>query len=281
MDKKAVERIIREALVEDIQEGDVTTNSLVPSLSTSRAVIFAKEKAVLCGVHVACDVFHQVNAKIKCKIHFKDGENIVPYKPVLTLEGPSRALLTGERTALNFVSYLTGVATKTNRFVEAVKPYTVKIMDTRKTTPTLRNLERYAVRCGGGFNHRLNLSSMAMIKDNHWILSRHLSVNEMIRRIRSKKNIKVELEVDDLKQLEQGLASNVDIILLDNMKPAMVLKAVKMREQRNQKVLLEVSGGVDLKTVRAYAKTGVDRISIGGLTHSRDAVDFSMEIVNK
>ncbi len=281
MDEKALDRIIRAALKEDIQLGDVTTNSIVPSESVSRAVIFAKENAVLCGIQLACGVFNSLNKKIKCQCHFKDGEKITPFRPVLTLKGPSRSLLTGERTALNFLSYLSAIATQTQQFVEAVKPYRVKIMDTRKTTPTLRHLERYAVKCGGGVNHRDDLSSMAMIKDNHWVLSGHLAINAMVQQIHKNRKVAVELEVDDLTQFKQALASKVDIILLDNMSPGMVRKAVDLRKKLKSPILLEVSGGVNLKTVRLYAQTGVERISVGSLTHSRRAVDFSMEILKK
>jgi nicotinate-nucleotide pyrophosphorylase (carboxylating) len=281
MDKKALEHIIREALAEDIQQGDITTNSIVSSESRSRAIIFAKEPAILCGGELACQVFRHLHPKVRCKLFVKEGGRIKPNKPVLSLDGSSRALLTGERTALNFLSFLSAIATKTNNFVQAVKPYNVKIMDTRKTTPTLRILERYAVRCGGGYNHRNDLSVMAMIKDNHWILSGHLSVNEMVDRIQSKKNVPVEIEVDNLNQFKQAVMSKVNFVLLDNMKPSMIREAVKLRNRLNQKILLEVSGGVNLKTVRQYAKTGVDRISIGGLTHSRNAIDFSMEMISK
>lgn len=281
MDHKALDRIIREALKEDIQQGDVTTNSIVPAVSLSQAMIFAKEPAVLCGGEIACKVFQLLNGKIKCKLHLKDGQSIVPFKPVLTLKGSSRALLTGERTALNFLSYLSAIATKTNKFCEKVKPFKVKIMDTRKTTPTLRFLERYAVRCGGGYNHRNDLSAMAMVKDNHWVVAGQRSIQTIVEQMRSKSKVPVEIEVDDLDQLKEVLLNKVDIILLDNMSPLMVRHAVKMRNKINKGILLEVSGGVDLGTIRYYAKTGVDRISIGGLTHSRNAIDFSMEISKK
>ena len=168
MNKITLENVIRLALHEDIHEGDVTTNSIVSPTSVSRAVIFSKENAVLSGVGVASQVFRHLDKKIKFRIHAKDGDLIKKNVPVITLEGRSRAILTGERTALNFLSYLSGIATNTRSFVNKVHPYKVQILDTRKTTPTLRFLERYAVRCGGGYNHRDNLSDMAMIKDNHW-----------------------------------------------------------------------------------------------------------------
>lgn len=278
MNNKAIQQVIRTALREDIQTGDVTTNSLVSTAHVSKAVIFSKEPAVLCGVEIACEVFQMLNRNVTCEPFAQDGQEIKPRKPVLSLAGSSRALLTGERTALNFLSYLSAIATKTSHFVKQVRPYPCKILDTRKTTPTLRFLERYAVRTGGGHNLRNDLCEMAMIKDNHWLIAGRKKIEEGIRLIR-KKRLPIELEVDNLEQLREAFDWNVDIILLDNMPPETVKKAVLLRKQLSKKVLLEVSGGINLENVRSYAKTGVDRISIGGLTHSRSAIDFSMEIV--
>lgn len=279
MDNKALQQVIRTALREDIQSGDVTTNHLVSAGRISKAVIFAKETAVLCGSGIACAVFKYLNKKVKCRPFFKDGKVIEPFKPILSLHGSSRALLTGERTALNFLSYLSAIATKTYVFVKAVKPYKCKILDTRKTTPTLRFLERYAVRTGGGHNHRNDLSAMAMIKDNHWLVAKGPALGEAVSKIRRTKHVPVELEVDNLKQFEEALGWNVDIILLDNMPPKTIQEAVYLRKKMKKKVLLEVSGGVNLNNVELYAQTGVDRISIGELTHSRSAIDFSMEFI--
>ncbi|MBL8013310.1 MAG: carboxylating nicotinate-nucleotide diphosphorylase [Candidatus Omnitrophica bacterium] len=271
---------MRTAIREDVQGGDVTTHALVAASHRSEAVIFSKEPAVLCGIEIACKVFRVLNRNVKCQMLAKDGQEIKPMKPVLALSGSSRALLTAERTALNFLSYLSAIATKTFRFVQQVKPYSCTILDTRKTTPTLRFLERYAVRTGGGSNHRHDLAEMAMIKDNHWLIAGREKIAEAMRLIRQKR-VPVELEVDNLKQLEEALQWNVDIILLDNMTPETVKKAVGLRNKWSKKTLLEVSGGINTENIRSYAKTGVDRISIGGLTHSRNAIDFSMEILPK
>ena len=279
MNKITLENVIRLALLEDIQNGDVTTNSLVPPKRASRAVIFSKENAVLSGVEVACQVFRHLDKKIKLRIHAKDGDLIKRNMPVMTLEGRSRTILTGERTALNFLSYLSGIATKTRSFVDKIRPHKVQILDTRKTTPTLRFLERYAVRCGGGYNHRDNLSDMAMIKDNHWLCSENEPISNVVKKIQNKTDVAIVVEVDNLTQLQDALQSPADVILLDNMKPETVRKAVHMRKEFKSSVLLEVSGGIQLENVREYARTGVDRISIGSLTHSRQAIDFSMELV--
>lgn len=279
MDKLTIDRLIRSALAEDINDGDVTTNAIVSPNAGAAAVIFPKEKAVLCGVEIACQVFRHLDKKIKCRIHAKDGAAIGPNKPVLTLEGKTRAILTGERTALNFLSYLSAVATKTRQFVDRVRPYPTQILDTRKTTPTLRFLERYAVHCGGGVNHRDHLSAMAMIKDNHWLCSQG-SIVEAVQKVRRHKDVAVIVEVDHLNQLVQAFQSGADVILLDNMNPETVRKAIVMRRQFKSRVLFEVSGGIHLGNVKDYAKTGVERISIGGLTHSRQAIDFSMELLN-
>ena len=279
MNKITLENVIRLALHEDIQAGDVTTNSIVSPQSISRAVIFSKENAVLSGVGVASQVFRHLDKKIKFRIHAKDGDLIKKNVPVITLEGRSRTILTGERTALNFLSYLSGIATNTRSFVDKVRPYKVQILDTRKTTPTLRFLERYAVRCGGGYNHRDNLSEMAMIKDNHWLCSEKESIVNVIKKLRNNTDVAIVVEVDSLTQLQDALQSQADVILLDNMKPETIRKAVGMRKGFKSSVLLEVSGGIRLENVRDYARTGVDRISIGSLTHSRQAIDFSMELV--
>lgn len=279
MNKISLESIIRLALQEDIQKGDVTTNSIVSPKSGSRAIIFSKENAILSGVEVAAEVFRHLDKKIKLRIHAKDGDRIKKNAPVITLKGHSRAILTGERTALNFLSYLSGIATTTRSFVDKIRPYKAQILDTRKTTPTLRFLERYAVRCGGGHNHRDNLSEMAMIKDNHWLCSENESIVNVVKKLRNNTDVAIVVEVDSLTQLKDALQSPADVILLDNMKPETVRKAISMRKQFKSSVLLEVSGGIHIGNVRGYAQTGVDRISIGSLTQSRQAIDFSMELV--
>jgi nicotinate-nucleotide pyrophosphorylase (carboxylating) len=273
-----LDRVIRQALEEDRAWDDVTTQTLVDASARAEAVIFCKQDAIVCGLDVAKRVFHALNPGLHIQMLVKDGERIKKNQKILRLKGPTRALLTAERTALNFLSYLSAIATKTNRFVGAVKPFKTQILDTRKTTPTLRFLERYAVHCGGGYNHRDNLSDMMLIKDNHW-LTTEAPLAQVIDQAVSKISVAVEVEVDRLDQLEKVLKSKADVILLDNMTPAMIRRAVILRKAAKSAVLLEVSGGINLKNVRRYAQTGVDRISIGELTHSREAVDFSMEVV--
>jgi nicotinate-nucleotide pyrophosphorylase (carboxylating) len=272
-----LDRIIRLALQEDAPAGDVTTDTLVDKNGRSKAVIFSKEEAVVSGIEIAKRVFQILDTNATVKVLVKDGQKIKKGQAVLKVIGRTRALLTGERVALNFLSYLSAIATKTGHFVSKVKPYKAWILDTRKTTPTLRFLERYAVRCGGGYNHRDNLSEMAMIKDNH--LFALGEIKGAVEQLRQKTDVAVEVEVDTLEQLREALKTGADIILLDNMTPAQVGRAVKIRNQINKRILLEASGGIRLTNVRAYAQAGVDRISIGELTHSRQAVDFSMEII--
>ena len=278
MDRISLDHIIELALKEDIPRGDVTTDSIISPRDKSRAVIFTKEPAVLCGVEIVSQVFRRLDRSVKFRVHAKDGDPIKRNSKVITLEGKTRAILSAERTALNFLSYLSAIATQTKEFVDQTRPYKVRILDTRKTTPTLRFLERYAVRCGGGYNHRNNLSEMAMIKDNHLLCSKNELIGDLVGKVRQSANVAIVVEVDDLKQLKEALMTKIDVILLDNMTPATVRKAVIMRDHLNSGILLEVSGGIQLNNVRAYARTGVERISIGGLTQSRRAIDFSMEI---
>ena len=278
MDRISLDHIIELALKEDIPRGDVTTDSIISPRDKSRAVIFTKEPAVLCGVEIVSQVFRRLDSSVKFRVHAKDGDSIKRNSRVITLKGKTRAILSAERTALNFLSYLSAIATQTKEFVDQTRPYKVRILDTRKTTPTLRFLERYAVRCGGGYNHRDNLSEMAMIKDNHLLCSKNELIGDLVGKVRQSANVAIVVEVDDLKQLKEALMTKIDVILLDNMTPATVRKAVIMRDHLNSGILLEVSGGIQLNNVRAYARTGVERISIGGLTQSRRAIDFSMEI---
>ncbi len=198
---------------------------------------------------------------------------------IAEISGSARALLSGERVAINLLSFLSGIATQTRRYVDQVKPYKVDIMDTRKTTPLLRQMERYAVRCGGGVNHRFNLNYMVMIKDNHLIFCRGRSTIEMINAFKKKFNIQLEVEVDNLSQLKEMLTSKADIILLDNMTPQQIRQAVRLRNKAKSRILLEASGGITLKNIRKYAATGVERISVGALTHTRQVLDISMEFI--
>ena len=274
-----LDAIIRNALCEDLGKGDVTTRSLIPAKQKATATIIAQQDAVVCGLEVAKKVFWHLDKNAKVSYLVKDGQKIKGNARVLIVKGSARTLLTGERVALNFLSYLSAIATRTKAFVDAVKPCKVQILDTRKTTPTLRFLERYAVRCGGGYNHRDDLSAMAMIKDNHWLCIGDRSIQDAVRQLRTETNVAIEVEVDTLRQFHDALESGADVILLDNMPLTHIQKAVKLRDKLKKNILLEVSGGISLDNIKRYAKTGVDRISVGTLTHSREAIDFSMEII--
>ncbi len=275
------ERIIREALKEDIGRGDLTTNILVPPQAMAEAEIIMKEPAVICGMEIVSEVFKVLDRQVKIKILYPDGKFISKPQRVAVIKAKARAILTGERVALNFLGHLSGIATTTRAFVQAVKPYPAKILDTRKTQPGLRFLEKMAVRCGGGYNHRIRLDEMAMIKDNHLAFSKEEALEKIIHRYR-KQNKTIEIEVTSLNQFQKALSAGTDIILLDNMNFSDMSTAVKMKRQLFGKrpPLLEASGGINLQNVRRIAQTGVDRISIGALTHSVKAINVSLELLS-
>ncbi len=234
---------------------------------------------MLCGTTIAMAVFVMRNSRIKFMPLAMDGERIRPEQQIAYIEGDAKAILSAERTALNFLSRLSGISTLTAEFVEAIKPYKAKIMDTRKTTPGLRLLEKHAVKAGGGTNHRIGLHDQVLIKDNH-LAAMGYDWNAVARAIKSsqRRKVKVEVEVQDLKQFNEVLKINPDIIMLDNMNLKDIKAAVALRNKGRHGLRLEVSGGVNLKNVNKIASTGVDMISIGALTHSVKAVDFSLEI---
>lgn len=280
MKPEYIRTIVQLALAEDMGQGDITTDNLVPARSRSKARLIAKEEGVICGVDLARQVFKALNAKIVFRTLIKDGQTVRRGHVIAEISGPARSLLSGERVALNFLSFLSGIATQTRLFVNKIKPYRSAIMDTRKTTPLLRQMERYAVRTAGGVNHRYNLSDMALIKDNHRVICDGRSMNEVIRDLKKKINTKIEVEVDSIGQLTEALNSRADIILLDNMTPKQIAQAVKLRNKLKSRILLEASGGITLKNVRQYAAAGVDRISVGALTHSHKALDISMDFIS-
>jgi nicotinate-nucleotide pyrophosphorylase (carboxylating) len=279
MKPEYVRTIVQLALAEDIGEGDITTDSLIPLKSHGNARLISKADGVICGVNIAREVFKTLNAKIIFRAFITDGQPVHRGDIIAEISGSTRTLLSGERVAINLMSFLSGIATQTRLFVNKIKPYKAHIMDTRKTTPLLRQMERYAVRTGGGVNHRFNLNDMAMIKDNHRVFFAGQGMNEVINNFKKKIKTKIEVEVDNLNQLKEILNSRADIILLDNMTPKQVAQAVQIRRQAKARVLLEASGGVTLKNVKQYAATGVDRISVGALTHSRQVLDISMEFI--
>jgi len=270
--------IIKQALKEDIGRRDITTESIIPKNKFVKAILLAKEDCVVCGLGLAGLVFKLKDKKIQFKPQVKDGQKIKKGKVLARLWGRAQSILTAERVALNFVSLLSGIATKTRCYIEEVKPRKVKIMDTRKTIPGLRELEKYAVRIGGGYNHRMRLDEMILVKDNHLKV---IGGYERLPKIT--KGYKNELEVKNLKEFKQALKFKPDIIMLDNMSIKDIKKAVEIRNNSqfltpNSKLKLEASGGFTLETIREVASTGIDMISVGELTHSIKSVDISLEI---
>jgi nicotinate-nucleotide pyrophosphorylase (carboxylating) len=268
---------IEAALREDMPEGDITSESIVPAGAVSEAVLLAKEAGVLAGLTVARRVFEIVDTRVEFGGECPDGTAFRKGDLLARIKGPTVSLLKAERTALNFLQRLSGIATATRRFVDAVAGTKARILDTRKTTPGLRLLEKYAVRMGGGTNHRLSLSDMVLIKDNH--LRYVGSITEAVRRARARvpSGVKVEVEVTTVDEAREALAVAADIIMLDNM-PIEGMKAVVSLDAG--RVPLEVSGNVTLERVREIAATGVDYISVGALTHSSPALDISLEFLD-
>ncbi len=270
--------IIRRALSEDVGTGDVTTLATMSPDLMADALLVAREPLVVCGLPVAEAVFKEVSAKIEIERLAEDGQHAHRKQTLLRLRGPAGAMLTAERVALNFVQRLSGVATITSRFVELVAGTKARILDTRKTTPGLRQLEKYAVACGGGTNHRVGLYDRVLIKDNHLAALRLEPPNAIaaaVRRAREKyPKLEVEVEADTLEQVEQALMAKADVILLDNMSNEDLRAAVWLV---NGRARTEASGGVSLMTVRAIAETGVDFISVGALTHAARAMDVALD----
>lgn len=270
--------MVRRALAEDIGTGDVTTLATVPAHATAQALMVAREPLVVCGLPLAEAVFKEVSAQIEIERQAQDGQRAPKGQTLLRLRGPAGAILTAERVALNFVQRLSGVATLAARFVEAVAGTRARILDTRKTTPGLRPLEKYAVACGGGTNHRAGLFDRVLIKDNHLAALRNEPPNAIeaaVRRAREKyPKLEVEVEADTLEQVEQAAAAHADIILLDNMNHIQLRLAVRKIKGRAK---TEASGGVNLVNVRTIAGTGVNFISVGALTHSARAVDIGLD----
>ena len=276
----SVDNLIKLALAEDIGSGDITTDAIVSQNVKGEAYVVAKEDMVLSGIDVFKKVFQNVSGQwsvvsSQFKERYRDGEIVRSGKIIIEMSGNMRTLLTGERTALNFLQRMSGIATLTKKFVDSVKGFKAKIIDTRKTTPCLRILEKYAVQCGGGINHRFGLYDGILIKDNH--IKAAGGIIKAVKRVRDNAPhlIKIEVETKSLKEVKDALNCKADVIMLDNMDIPAIKKAVKLIDKR---ALIEVSGGVNLKNVVQIASTGVDYISIGALTHSARAVDISMEM---
>jgi len=272
-----IRRAIRLAIQEDLPLGDVTTAALFPSPTPARARIVAQHSLVVAGLAAAVRTFQTVDPSLVLSLHRQDGERAQDGDCLLVIEGDGRSILKAERVALNFLQHLSGIATLTRRFCTAVRGYPVTILDTRKTIPGLRALQKWAVLLGGGTNHRRSLSDMILIKDNHLALLTHTSmpVRTACRKAKANAshNMNVIVEVESLADVRQALAGRADIILLDNMNPATVRQAIRLIKGR---ALVEVSGGVTLRNVRAMAAAGPDRISIGALTHSAPAATLSL-----
>jgi nicotinate-nucleotide pyrophosphorylase (carboxylating) len=266
------------ALSEDIGEGDLTTDFFVSKDQQATARIVAHERATLAGTETAAEVFRRVDSVVEITVVKNDGSEIDAGDSVIELRGQARSILRAERVALNFLQRLSGVATLTRKFVNAAGTDHVKILDTRKTTPGLRALEKAAVVAGGGANHRFGLFDMVLLKDNHLIVSAGFAaVAKAVQKFReTRPNVRIEAEADALEQVRSFLqVDGIDVILLDNMKPAQIREAIALGKD---KVKFEASGGVTLKNIRQIAATGVDYISIGALTHSPRAIDFSLEL---
>lgn len=291
LEKARVLPIIKAALKEDIGAGDITTGSLVDKLAGADACIVAREECVVCGLQVAEWVLSQVDFTVRFRPGCEEGACVGAGKEIAFVEGRVASILRAERTMLNFLTLLSGIATRTKAYVDKAKPYGVKVMDTRKTLPLLRYLEKYAVASGGGTNHRMGLYDQVLIKDNHIAFQRS-SFARAVRKdaptIRdivelSRKTVPrgtaIEVEVENLADFESALAARPDIIMLDNMTPGEVAACVALRRMAKARPALEVSGGITLDTIEDYARTKVDMISVGSLTASVDAVDMSLEIV--
>jgi nicotinate-nucleotide pyrophosphorylase (carboxylating) len=267
------DRIILAALAEDVGVGDVTTEATVDADAVGTAELLLKESGVVCGTGAAEAVFSALDADVHFESLVDDGTLVEGTTVVALVAGPLRAILTGERTALNFLGRLSGIATLTRRYVDAVAGTGVAILDTRKTTPGLRVLEKHAVACGGGRNHRFGLDDGVLVKDNH--LHAAGSVATAVERLRAASTLPVEIECDTLAQVEEALAAEVDAILLDNMTVDDLVAAVARVRGRAR---VEASGGITLENVRAIAETGIDEISVGALTHSARSLDLSLEL---
>jgi nicotinate-nucleotide pyrophosphorylase (carboxylating) len=284
--------LVKFALSEDVGTGDVTTLNAVPSNVGARAAIVAKQPGVVSGIDIAAMTFREVDASLKFKSTVRDGSEVPAGAAIATVSGSAASVMTAERTALNFLMRLSGVATLTRAYVNAIAGTGGVILDTRKTTPGLRILEKYAVLCGGGQNHRLALWDMYLVKDNHIRAARGLT-NAIDRIQRTRRDLLLEVEVESLDQLHEALRPEVDRILIDNQPPAVVKRCVeevdrwfaanppdhpRVRDGARRWPEVEVSGGLNLTSIRAYAETGVDYLSVGALTHSAPALDLSLEI---
>ncbi len=280
---EAARLLTKLSLQEDLHDrGDITSLSTIPEDLNASVNIASRQVGIVSGLPVLPLVFEELPGPVTWTIHRQDGESVERGTVLATISGPVRSLLTGERTVLNFMTHLSGIATRTAQFVRLVQGTKAVILDTRKTLPGYRLLQKYAVRCGGGTNHRMGLYDGILIKDNHLAARGESSCAAAVadaRRYmeRFDRKAKIEIEVDSLEQLRDALNATPEIVLLDNMSPALMREAVEIRDATSPSTLLEASGGVSLETVRAIAKSGVDRISVGSLTHSSPALDLGFD----
>jgi nicotinate-nucleotide pyrophosphorylase (carboxylating) len=268
-----LERFLSEALAEDIGTGDITTLSCVPDEAVSKGRFIAKDTGIICGIDILSKVFVVLDHRVKVLPLLTDGAPVKAGDIIAEIEGPSRSILTGERTALNLLQHLSGIATRTHETVQSLQGLHTQIADTRKTLPGLRVLEKYAVRCGGGKNHRFNLSDGVLIKDNHIVAAGGIKPAIEKVRLSAPHTLKIEVETENLQQIDEALAAKADIIMLDNMSVDQMTEAVRHIAGR---AITEASGNMGDKDLRAVAATGVDYISIGALTHSVKALDISL-----
>ncbi len=276
LNRATIKKIVEIALKEDVGRGDITSNVIVPEGHKALGLIFSREDGILAGIEVARTVFEKIDENIKFDARLQDGDRVEDGVVIATVTGSARSCLLGERLCLNFLQRLSGIATLTRKFVDAVSGTKAKILDTRKTTPGLRYLEKYAVRVGGGINHRFGLYDMILIKDNHIQMAG--SVTQAIKLAMSstkRKKCLIEVEVKNISEFKEALAFNVDRIMLDNMNVQQIAEAVRLARG---KVELEASGGITLENINEIAMTGVDYISVGELTHSARSLNFNMKL---
>ncbi|HUX61357.1 MAG TPA: carboxylating nicotinate-nucleotide diphosphorylase [Ignavibacteriaceae bacterium] len=278
INKKELNRIIEAAFSEDIGSGDITSNSIVSKSQIASAYILAKEAGVIAGLEIAKKVFKKLDKNIVWKALVKEGDLVSAGTRIVTVKGSLRALLTGERIALNFLQRISGIASTTSKYVGVLKDTDTKILDTRKTVPGLRLIDKYAVKIGGGTNHRIGLFDMALIKDNH--IKAAGSISKAVQRVKTKnsksnKELKIEVETSNLDEVREALKCNIDMIMLDNMSTSLMSEAVKLIKK---KAKTEASGNMNIDRILETAHIGVDYISVGALTHSVKALDISMKI---
>jgi len=292
-DIEKVKDIVQLAISEDIGTGDITSKIFIPEGSVSEGIIIAKEKGILAGLPVASYVISQIDKDLFLSLEIDDGSRIERGSKIASVRGPTKSLLSAERLVLNFLQRLSGIATYTNRFVEKIKGYKTHILDTRKTAPGWRYLEKYAVKIGGGANHRIGLYDQILIKDNHLKIlgseKENCSMGSLVKKAREQieNGMLIEVEVEDLCQIKEMVDAGVDIILFDNMAPSKIREAVDIVKEiekacefeTDRAILTEASGNITIDNVEEYAKTGVDRISVGAITHSARVLDISMDIL--